>query len=59
MRADIVLTSHPEMADVLERQARRDAGKPNPFIDPTTLPALVAEKKAAFEAALADALKGE
>ncbi|WEK00183.1 MAG: subclass B3 metallo-beta-lactamase [Candidatus Sphingomonas phytovorans] len=53
MRADILLTSHPEMADVLDREARREAGKADAFIDPAALPALVAESRAAFEAALA------
>ncbi|CUS43853.1 Metallo-beta-lactamase precursor [hydrothermal vent metagenome] len=53
MRADILLTSHPEMADVLDREARREAGKADAFIDPAALPALVAESRAAFEASLA------
>lgn len=52
MRADILLTSHPEMADVLDREARREAGKADAFIDPAALPALVAESSAAFEASL-------
>lgn len=52
MRADIVLTSHPEMADVLERAARRDAGEPDAFVDPAVLPAMVKDFRAAFEEAL-------
>ncbi|MGX5729500.1 subclass B3 metallo-beta-lactamase [Pseudoxanthomonas beigongshangi] len=52
MRADIVLTSHPEMSDVLERAARRDAGEADAFIEPTLLPALVKDFSAAFEKAL-------
>lgn len=52
MRADIVLTSHPEMADVLERAARLDAGEADAFIEPTLLPALVKDFSAAFEKAL-------
>lgn len=52
MRADIVLTSHPEMADVLERAARRDAGEADAFIEPTLLPKLVKDFSAAFEKAL-------
>jgi Zn-dependent hydrolases, including glyoxylases len=55
MRADIVLTSHPEMADVLDKQARRKAGKTNAFVDPHLLPALVAEHRADFEDALTKA----
>ncbi len=52
MRADIVLTSHPEMADVLERAAKRDAGEAGAFVEPTLLPALVKDFRAAFEKAL-------
>lgn len=59
MRADILLTSHPEMADVLDREARREAGKANAFLDPTALPKLLAGSKAAFEDALAKARKAK
>lgn len=52
MRADIVLTSHPEMADVLERAAKRDAGNADAFVEPGLLSTLVADFKAAFEEAL-------
>lgn len=52
LRADIVLTSHPEMADVLERAVRRDAGEADAFVEPGLLPTLVADFKAAFEDAL-------
>lgn len=52
MRADIVLTSHPEMADVLERAAKRDAGEVDAFVEPGLLSTLVADFKAAFEEAL-------
>jgi metallo-beta-lactamase class B len=55
MHPDILLTSHPEMADVLGREARRQAGKADAFIDRGALPALVAESRAAFETALAKA----
>jgi metallo-beta-lactamase class B len=55
MTADIVLTSHPEMADVLGREARLEAGDPHAFIDPTFLPKFVARSKADFEAALSKA----
>lgn len=53
LHADILLTSHPEMANVLGREARREAGDADAFIDPTALPRLVAAEKADFEAALA------
>lgn len=47
-----LLTGHPEVAHVLEREARRDA-TPDAFVDPTALPSLVAGSRAAFEAPLA------
>lgn len=53
MKADIVLTSHPDVADVIERDTRREAGDVNAFIDPQLLPAIVAHFNAAFESALA------
>jgi metallo-beta-lactamase class B len=56
-RADILLTSHPEMADVLEREARRRAGKADAFVDAAALPALVERSRTAFEGALAEAEK--
>jgi metallo-beta-lactamase class B len=52
MNADVVLPSHPDLAEVLERQARREAGEAAAFIDPHVLPSLVAHFRAAFEAAL-------
>ncbi|UBB25165.1 subclass B3 metallo-beta-lactamase [Pseudoxanthomonas japonensis] len=52
MRADIVLTSHPEMADVLERAGKRDAGDADAFVEPGLLSTLVKDFKAAFEEAL-------
>jgi metallo-beta-lactamase class B len=55
MKADIVLPSHPDIADVLEREARREAGETDAFIDPQLLQALVAHFRAAFETALAAA----
>jgi metallo-beta-lactamase class B len=55
MKADILLTSHPDMADVLEREARREKGEADAFIDPAALPSLVAESKAGFENFLAEA----
>jgi metallo-beta-lactamase class B len=55
MKADIVLPSHPDMADVIEREGRREAGEKDAFIDPQLLPSLVADSSAAFETALAAA----
>ena len=57
MQADILLTSHPEMADVLDRATRREAGKADAFVDPAALPALVARFRKAFDDALAKARK--
>jgi metallo-beta-lactamase class B len=53
MKADIVLTSHPEIADVLGNEARSQAGDRRAFIDPTKLAAIVARSKREFDAALA------
>jgi metallo-beta-lactamase class B len=55
MQADIVLTSHPEMADILGRAARLAAGDRRAFIDPAFLPRFVAQSKADFEAAVSKA----
>jgi len=57
MTADIVLTSHPGIADVLGREARVRAGDRDAFIDPGLLPTIVAQSKADFEAALAEERK--
>ena len=55
MKADIVLPSHPEMADVLGRAARVRAGERRAFIDPAFLAKFVARSKADFESALSKA----
>jgi metallo-beta-lactamase class B len=55
IKADIVLPSHPGIADVIEREARREAGNSDAFIDPEALPSIVARSSAAFETALAAA----
>jgi metallo-beta-lactamase class B len=55
MKADIVLPSHPDIADVIEREARREAGERDAFVDPLALPLLVAHFSAAFETAIATA----
>jgi len=51
-KTDVVLTSHPEIADVLGREARWKPGQPNPFIDPVALAAIVATARENFETAL-------
>jgi metallo-beta-lactamase class B len=57
MPADILLTSHPDMSDVLGRKARRDAGDANAFVDPAALSCFVVAARAEFEKALAAASK--
>lgn len=61
MKADIVLTSHPDMdiADVLRREARVEAGDRRAFIDPAALPAIVAQSKRLFETSLAEARRSQ
>jgi len=51
-KTDVVLTSHPEIADVLGREARWKPGQPNPFIDPVVLAAIVATARENFGTAL-------
>jgi len=55
MKADIVLTSHPEISDIFGREARVEAGDRRAFIERNAFPAIVAESKRAFEATLAEA----
>ena len=57
MKVDILLTVHPGFANVLGREARREMGQENAFIDPTALPSLVAASKRDFERELAAAKK--
>jgi metallo-beta-lactamase class B len=52
LHADVVLPAHPEVADVLGRARRRDAGDVNAFIVPALLLRLVEESQAAFAAEL-------
>jgi len=59
IRADVVLTSHPEVADVLGREKRAEAGDVNAFVDPGLLPRIVTKSKADFEAELAKARGGK
>jgi len=53
MKADVVLTGHPELADVQGRAARRTGDSPYAFIDPNALPKLVADSRRDFESELA------
>jgi metallo-beta-lactamase class B len=53
LHADIVLTPHPEQADVLGRRARQAAGDANAFVAPDLLPTLASSSQAAFVADLA------
>jgi metallo-beta-lactamase class B len=53
MKADVVLTGHPELADVQGRAARRIDDRPDAFIDRTALSKLVADSRRDFELELA------
>jgi metallo-beta-lactamase class B len=53
MKADVVLTNHPELADVHGREARRVAGDRNAFIAPGLLQQIVADARADFAVELA------
>jgi metallo-beta-lactamase class B len=52
LRADVVLPAHPEIADVLGRARRRDAGDGSAFVAPGVLPRLIDQSEAAFTAEL-------
>ena len=58
MKADVVLTNHPEFADVLGREARAVAGDRTAFIDPGLLHHIVAQARDDFRAELAKARAG-
>jgi len=53
VKADVVLTAHPELTDVIGRAARRKNDKPDAFIDPGLLPRLVSNSRGQFEQDLA------
>lgn len=55
IEADVVLTAHPEIADVLGRERRRKAGDGGAFVDPALLPRIVEQSRRAFERELAAA----
>lgn len=52
LRADILLTNHPEMADMESKYQAQTAGKADAFVDANALPALVAATEADFNAEL-------
>ena len=49
LQADVVLTSHPERANIIGRAQDRDAGNAKAFIEPSLLPEILGESEAAFE----------
>jgi len=53
MKADVVLTGHPELVDVQGRAARRRDDGPDAFVDPGLLQRLVANARHDFEQELA------
>ncbi|MBW8811504.1 MAG: hypothetical protein JF591_22395, partial [Lysobacter sp.] len=53
VKADIVLTAHPELADVLGRAARRTKDTADAYVDPALLPKLVSTARQDFEHDLA------
>jgi metallo-beta-lactamase class B len=55
MKADVVLTNHPDSADVLGREARVKAGETNAFVDPGLLQRIVARSRAGFDKDMAEA----
>ena len=48
MKADVVLTGHPEVVDVFGRAAKLKAGDKDAFVDPALLGRLVAKARADF-----------
>ncbi|OCP38408.1 subclass B3 metallo-beta-lactamase [Ensifer sp. LC163] len=53
MKADVVLPAHPDIADILGRAARRDAGDKDAFVDPDLLGQILERSSAAFAKELA------
>jgi metallo-beta-lactamase class B len=53
--ADVVLTAHPEFADIFERKVRKEAGEKDAFLDRRLLPRMVEKSRVAFEKELAQA----
>lgn len=52
MKADVLLTNHPEMADMDAKYQKLQAGKVDAFVDPKALPALAAQSEKDFYAEL-------
>lgn len=50
--ADVVLTNHTEVADLMGRKSRQEAGEQGAFIDPTLLSRIVVKAEAAFNSEL-------
>jgi metallo-beta-lactamase class B len=55
MKADVVLTGHPEQSDVMGREARSEAGDKNAFVDSGMLKRMAGQYRQAFEKELAKA----
>jgi metallo-beta-lactamase class B len=55
MKADVVLTGHPEQSDVMGREARAAAGDGNAFVDSGMLKRMADQYRQAFEKQLAKA----
>ena len=53
MKADVLVTNHPEMADMEGKYQKLLSGKTNAFVDPKALPDLTKKLEADFDAALA------
>jgi len=49
MKADVVLPSHPQVTDLWEQKARRDAGDKAAFVQPGLLHDIVEQSRTAFE----------
>jgi metallo-beta-lactamase class B len=49
LKADIVLTNHPEFADVLGREKKVEAGRADAFVDPKLLGEIVAGAREDFD----------
>jgi len=54
VKADVVLTAHPEFADVLGRGQKLAAGEPQAFIAPDLLQKIVTEQQQDFDEELAE-----
>ena len=53
LKTDVVLTAHPEFADVMRRHEREQAGDADAFVDPGQLPRILAEAESSFDKQLA------